>query len=172
MAKSRLALLRIISVALLVVPNATNAWPGIISGDTTIKSRKVIEALRIDSEPKIDGYLDEPFWQTLPVAGDFTEYSPVNGLKAPFATEVRFAYDDVAFYASAILYDPYPDSICHEMGKRDQIELLNTDYISFDILPYNDALNMYEFKVTPLGLQNDTKYSVIGQDINWDAVWE
>lgn len=155
---------------LVIITGYTRA--GIISGDTSIKTRKVIEAMRLESSPKIDGYLDEPFWKSLPVAGDFTEYSPVNGLKAPFATEVRFAFDDGAFYASAVMYDPYPDSICHEMGKRDQIELLNTDYISFDILPYNDALNMYEFKVSPAGLQNDTKYSVVGQDINWDAVWE
>jgi len=148
------------------------ATAGLLSGDTTIPTRKVIEARRITTSPQIDAVLDEPFWKTLPVAGDFTEYSPVNGNPAPYRTEVRFAFDDVAFYASAVMYDPHPDSICHELGKRDQIELLNTDYISFDILPYNDALNMYEFKVSPVGLQNDTKYSAIGQDVNWDAVWE
>jgi len=164
------AKLQVLAAFLLMITGYTRA--GIISGDTSIKTRKVIEAMRLETSPKIDGYLDEPFWQTLPVAGDFTEYSPVNGLKAPFTTEVRFAYDDVAFYASAVMYDPHPDSICRELGKRDQIELLNTDYISFDILPYNDALNMYEFKVSPAGIQNDTKYSVVGQDINWDAVWE
>jgi hypothetical protein len=172
MAKFRFTLLEAIVISVTLIFNTGYANSGIISGDTTIKTRKVIEAQRITTAPKIDGYLDEPFWLNIPVAGDFIEYSPVNGLKAPFATEVRFAYDDVAFYASAVLYDPYPDSICHEMGKRDQVELLNTDYISFDILPYNDALNMYEFKVTPLGLQNDAKYSVVGQDVNWDAVWE
>jgi len=31
---------------------------------------------------------------------------------------------------------------------------------------------MFEFKVTPSGLQNDCKYSAIGTDLNWDAVWE
>lgn len=172
MAKLSAACARSIAPAIIFLYYCSFSWAGVISGDTTIKTRKVIEALKITTSPKIDGYLDEPFWKELPAAGDFMEYSPVNGRKAPYATEVRFAYDDVAFYACAVLYDPYPDSICHEMGKRDQIELLNTDYISFDILPYNDALNMYEFKVTPLGLQNDTKYSVVGQDINWDAVWE
>ena len=31
---------------------------------------------------------------------------------------------------------------------------------------------MYEFKVNPSGVQNDCKYSMLGQDITWDAVWE
>lgn len=134
--------------------------------------RKTIEAMRIKNPPKIDGVPDEPYWKTVPVATDFVEYAPRNGIKARYNTEIRFVYDDIALYALAIMYDPHPDSIFKELGRRDQIEQLATDYISFDILPYNDGLNMYEFKVTPVGLQNDCKYSAIGQDINWDAVWE
>jgi hypothetical protein len=70
------------------------------------------------------------------------------------------------------MFDPAPDSLFKQLGKRDQIEQLTTDYLSFDILPYDDDLNMYEFKVTPGNLQNDCKYSAVGQDITWDAVWE
>ena len=140
--------------------------------DSSKLQRKTMEAIRITTPPKIDGIPDESFWKTAPAATDFVEYTPRNGIKAPYATEVRFAYDDEALYALAIMYDPNPDSIFKELGRRDQVDQLTTDYISFDILPYNDGLNMYEFKVTPDGLQNDCKYSAIGQDINWDAVWE
>jgi len=140
--------------------------------DSTALSIKSIQAIRIPVPPKIDAVMNEPFWQNIPVAGDFVEYTPRNGSQPPFATEIRFAYDDVALYIFATMYDPYPDSICREMGRRDQIEQLYTDYISFDILPYNDGLNMYEFKVSPAGLQNDCKYSAVGQDVTWDAVWE
>jgi hypothetical protein len=140
--------------------------------DSSQLQRKTFEAVRITTPPKIDGIADEPFWKSVPAASDFVEYAPRNAIKAPYATEVRFVYDDVAVYALAIMYDPHPDSIFKELGRRDQVDQLATDYISFDILPYNDGLNMYEFKVTPEGLQNDCKYSAIGQDINWDAVWE
>ena len=140
--------------------------------DSTWLQRRSIEAVRIKTPPKIDGIPDEPFWKTIPAAKDFVEYSPRNANKPTYETVVRFAYDDVALYALAIMHDPHPDSIFKELGLRDQIEQLATDYISFDILPYNDGLNMYEFKVTPAGLQNDCKYSAIGQDIYWDAVWE
>ena len=140
--------------------------------DSTALVRKKIEALRIVMPPKIDGFLNEPFWKTLPVAGQFVEYTPRNGTAPTFQTEIRFAFDDMALYIGAIMYDPEPDSICLELGRRDQIEQLATDYISFDILPYNDQLNMYEFKLSPQNIQGDCKYSAVGQDYNWDAVWE
>jgi len=140
--------------------------------DSTSLSKKNIIAIRTATPPKIDGHPDEAIWKTTPVAGDFVEYAPRNGTLPALRTEVRFAYDDLALYILAIMFDPRPDSICKELGRRDQIESLNTDYISFDILPYNDGLNMYEFKVSPANLQNDCKYSAIGQDITWDAVWE
>ena len=123
--------------------------------------KKAIEALRIATPPKIDGNLEESFCGTLPVAGDFVEYTPRNGIHPPVRTEIRFGYDDMALYIAATMFDPHPDSIARELGKRDQIESLSTDYISFDILPYNDQLTMYEFKVSPANLQNDCKYSPV-----------
>ena len=142
------------------------------AADSAILARKSLVAGRIDVPPKIDGHPDEAFWKTMPVAGDFVEYGPRNGTQPPYCTEVRCAYDDRAIYFLALMFDPHPDSICRELGRRDQVEALNTDYVSFDLLPYNDGLNMYEFKVSPSNLQNDCKYSAIGQDITWDAVWE
>ncbi len=155
------------------------SFPGLVSGQATTivldsakLSRKNITAMRVSIPPKIDGRPDESIWKTAPGATDFVEYGPRNGTSPALPTEIRFAYDDAALYILAVMYDPRPDSICKELGRRDQIEQLNTDYISFDILPYNDGLNMYEFKVSPANLQNDCKYSAIGQDITWDAVWE
>ncbi|MCX6246216.1 MAG: DUF5916 domain-containing protein [Bacteroidetes bacterium] len=140
--------------------------------DSLFRAKKSIHAIRVSTPPKIDAIMDESFWKDCPVAENFVEYGPRNGTVPPVSTEVRFAYDDEALYVFAIMYDPHPDSICKEMGRRDEVESLTTDYISFDILPYNDGLNMFEFKVTPAGLQNDCKYSAVGVDITWDAVWE
>ena len=44
-------------------------------------------------------------------ANDFVEYTPRNGTRPPSKTEVRFAYDDVALYVGAIMFDAHPDSI-------------------------------------------------------------
>ena len=140
--------------------------------DSAFLARKTIQAVRISKPPKIDGKLDEPFWKTIPVAGDFVEYSPRNGNIPPYKTEVRFAYDDIALYVGGIMYDRYPDSIFRQLGRRDMLDQLANDYLSIDVLPYDDEMNMYEFKVNPAGVQNDCKYSMVGQDISWDAVWE
>jgi hypothetical protein len=154
---------------LLLVPPLIHAQT---HADSAFFARKSIQAIRISKPPKIDGKLDEPFWKTLPVAGDFVEYSPRNGSRPLSKTEVRFAYDDMALYVGAIMYDAHPDSIFKQLGQRDMLDQLANDYLSVDILPYNDEMNMYEFKVNPAGVQNDCKYSVVSQDITWDAVWE
>jgi len=135
--------------------------------------KKQIGALRIGTPPKLDGVLDEPFWIDCEVAGDFIQYTPYNMAKPSFGTEARFAYDNTALYAGVVMYDDHPDSIYREMGLRDQAEQLATDLFSIDLLPYNDGMNMYEFKVSSAGLQTDTKYSVINPpDASWDAIWE
>ena len=162
----------VLTLLAFCIPGFTGNKNVLVRLDSAALAVKSIQAVRIQVPPKIDAVMDEPFWEEVPVAGDFVEYTPNNGTKPPFRTEIRFAYDDVALYIFASMFDPHPDSIYKELGKRDQIEELVTDYISFDILPYNDGLNMYEFKVSPSGIQNDCKYSAIGQDISWDAVWE
>ncbi len=159
-------------VLLMLYPGIMFSQETTIVLDSSALSKKNIRAIRTMIPPKIDGRPDDVAWKTAPVAGDFVEYGPRNGTLPALRTEIRFVYDDMALYILAVMYDPRPDSLCKELGRRDQIEALNTDYISFDILPYNDGLNMYEFKVSPSNLQNDCKYSAIGQDITWDAVWE
>jgi hypothetical protein len=135
--------------------------------------RKQIGALRIESPPKLDGLLDESFWSNCEIAGDFSQYIPYNMAKPTFPTEARFAYDNTALYAAVILYDDHPDSIYREMGLRDQADLVISDLFSIDLLPYNDGMNMYEFKISASGLQTDTKYSVTNPpDVTWDAIWD
>ncbi|NVO18342.1 MAG: carbohydrate binding family 9 domain-containing protein [Bacteroidetes bacterium] len=155
---------------LLPVINTVSAYAS--NAGKPEREKKNYEASYISMPPKIDGKLDDKVWENLPVAGNFIVYAPYNGSSPANQTRVKLAYDNDAVYIAAEMLDSHPDSICKEFGKRDQVESLNTDYISFDILPYNDGLNMYEFKVTPANLQNDCKYSAIGTDLNWDAVWE
>ena len=142
-----------------------------VNADSLELLRKTINAGRIHESCKIDGYLNEAFWSNLPPAKDFIQYSPQNKSYPSFNTVIRFGYDDEALYIGAEMFDPEPGKLYTELGLRDKLEELAVDYVSIDILPYNDGLNMYEFKVSPSGLQHDCKYSAVGQDITWDAVW-
>ncbi|MBC8314097.1 MAG: carbohydrate binding family 9 domain-containing protein [Bacteroidales bacterium] len=140
--------------------------------DSSFLSKKTVFGSRITTPPKIDGILDDPVWDVLPAATHFVQHTPYNGEPPVYETFVQFGYNDVALYVGIFMYDSHPDSIPRELGRRDQIDDLNTDFVSIDILPYNDGLNMYEFKISACGIQGDGKYSAVGQDRNWDAVWE
>ncbi len=122
--------------------------------------------------PEIDGLPDPDLWATLPLASGFIQYEPFNKQRPSYETEIRFGYDESGLYVVAFMHDPHPDSILTERGMRDQVDELNTDYLSVDILPYNDGLTMFEFKITPTGLQSDNKYSAAGKESSWDAVWQ
>ncbi len=148
-------------------------YAGIGLGQDSVSfERKTIKAKRIEQTPVIDGIPDKGLWDQLPVATGFIQYDPYNGRKSVYETEIRFGYNETGLYMGAFMHDPHPDSISAELGKRDQIDELNTDYITADILPYNDGLTMFEFKISPAGLQSDNKFSAVGRESSWDAVWE
>jgi hypothetical protein len=134
-------------------------------------SVKTVRADSLKQTPVIDGIPDRDIWNQLPLATGFVQYQPYNAKHPSYETEIRFGYNATGLYVGAYMYDPFPDSILTEMGKRDQADELNTDYLSVDILPYNDGLTMFEFKVTATGLQSDNKYSAAGKESSWDAVW-
>ena len=133
----------------------------IVAQDTLDISQKSIRIDYMQNIPEIDGTPDPYLWTTLPLASGFIQYEPFNKQRPSYETEIRFGYDESGLYVVAFMHDPHPDSILTERGMRDQVDELNTDYLSVDILPYNDGLTMFEFKITPTGLQSDNKYSGI-----------
>ncbi|MEZ5001079.1 MAG: DUF5916 domain-containing protein, partial [Bacteroidales bacterium] len=88
-------------------------------------------------------------------------------------TEVRIVYNDEAIFVCAINFDPAPDSIRKQLGPRDSDRDLIADYFNVDIVPYNDGINGYSFKLSASGVQSDIRRSsgAGGRDLNWDAVW-
>lgn len=134
--------------------------------------KKSVVALKVNVPPKIDGVLDEPFWQKLPVATKFIQENPYNGKPATFETEVRFCFDNQGLYIGATMHDPRPDSIPQQLGLRDS-EDLNADYFIFAVSPFNDGINAFVFKVYVSNVQVDFKLSGLENesDYAWDAVW-
>jgi hypothetical protein len=142
-------------------------------------AKRQLNALRVETEIKIDGLLNEPEWLSVGAADSFVQTSPDPGQPSRQRTEVRILYNDVAIFIGAILYDTKPDSILQELTDRDQLG--NTDYFGVMIDAYQDGINGVGFVVTPTGVQYDTKYSALGNgngnsvqsgDTNWDAVWD
>jgi len=141
-----------------------------IYGHAQVKTQH-LEAIRTSTSPKINGIIDESVWNDVPVANDFIQYEPVNGKPSKFKTEVKVIYDDAAIYVCANMYDPHPDSIPCELGKRDN-DNLNSDYFSLNLNPFNDGQNALIFSVSSSGIQYDAKVNGENADALWDAVWQ
>ncbi len=132
---------------------------------------KQYTAVRTESEPTIDGRLDDEAWKMANIATDFVQNSPNPGKLPAQKTEVRVLYDNTAIYIGAVMYDVANDSILRQYSNRDEED--NTDIFAVFIDTYNDDQNAFGFVVHPTGVQWDARYSAGGeQDISWNAVWK
>ena len=134
----------------------------------------VFEARRLDEPPRIDGVLDEPFWEQITPLTGFRQRTPVDGAPASEPTEVRVAYDDNNLYFGFMLYDSDPSairrSILHREGRIDQ-----DDRVIIALDTYNDNRNGYIFELNALGTQGDAWFndeSLEGSDWNWEGIYE
>lgn len=133
---------------------------------------KEINAIKVPTNPIVDGILEPEIWSNIPKATNWTQMEPRNGEleRANQKSEVQFIYTDKALYIGAMFYDNSPDSILTELSLRDEWDK-NCDWFGVWISPYNDSQNDFMFTVTAAGVQLDARSSADNFDMNWDAVW-
>ena len=134
--------------------------------------KKILNATRIDTPPKIDGKLDDDVWDGLPIAKDFVQLNPEDGTPEPetHKTEVKLAYDDDAIYVAAYLYDNAPNEILKQFGQRDNFDV-QADFFVVSFNPFNDGINETKFGVTAAGAIGDTKSVNGNDDFSWSTVF-
>jgi len=129
-----------------------------------------VEAVRCDSEIKIDGILSEQVWHRDGFAR-FKERDPNEGTKPSKRTEVWIAYDDEAIYVAARMYDTAPDSIVARLARRDT--KVSSDYFVFYVDSYHDHRSGFYFAINAAGTIGDgVLYNDDWSDGTWDGVWE
>ncbi len=138
---------------------------------------KHLAAKRTSQAVKIDGLLDDEAWKDASEISGFTEFRPkVGGVENHESrTTAYIMYSDHGFYFGGHCYERTRDSIAAELKGRDGFG--NNDFIGLIIDTYKDHLNGFEYFVTPLGEQWDSKVSPGnsdngGEDFSWNAVWE
>lgn len=129
---------------------------------------------RADVSPTTDGKIEQDEWAKHAVGGEFISYYPISGASMPkgFSTEWKATYDNQAIYFAVAMYDPQADSIMSQLCKRDKIGGSNNDHVLIRINPYQDGQTDFGFKLSPLGVQEDIKFTNYSQDSNWDMVWK
>lgn len=127
---------------------------------------RIIYAIRTQTQPVIDGNLDDECWLLAEAAKDFIQKSPYYNQPGTQQAEVKVLYDDNGIYFAVRCYDSAPDSILRQLGTRD--EDLNADRFNIKIDPYNNHLDAFVFGVYASGPQIDNRF----QDENFNAVWK
>jgi hypothetical protein len=133
-------------------------------------SGKVVRAVRVTEAIRIDGTLDEAAWQRAGTT-EFLQLNPIEGAQPTERTEVWLAYDDVAIYVAARMYDSVPDSIVAHLIRRDGF--INADRFWLYLDPYHDRRTGYYFCVSAAGVKCDgVLFNDSWSDNSWDGVWE
>ncbi|CAN5308024.1 hypothetical protein BH11BAC6_BH11BAC6_04570 [soil metagenome] len=139
---------------------------------------KVLEAKRTNRLIKIDGVLNDTAWKDAALMTNLIEFRPkVGAVENPANRTVSYLmYSDEGIYFGGFCYEGSRDSIATELaGGRDGFG--TNDYVGIIFDTYNDKLNGFEYFVTPLNEQWDSKMNPPSQDGNsedfsWNAVWE
>ena len=136
-------------------------------GQIESSGKKAIQAIYVETGPKIDGVLDDAVWGNAPIATDFIENTPNPGRKASQRTEVKVLYTTEGIYIGAKMYDTAADSILKQLSVRDATGNVNADNFAVYIDGMYTQQTSFTFQVTAAGVQIDEND---GDEI-WDAVW-
>jgi len=143
------------------------------------KEGYILEAIRIDTPPKIDGYLEAEIWKLAPAATNFIQKQPDEGKPATENTEVRILYDSENLYIGVMCYDSEPEKIIANEKRRDSKNIYQNDHFQIMFDTFHDRRNGYVFVINPLGAKLDIQVRKEGKsarlspnvNISWDGVW-
>ncbi|MBD3583244.1 DUF5916 domain-containing protein [Flavobacterium selenitireducens] len=133
--------------------------------------KKTLQAVSATENITVNGKLDEPIWQSAPVAADFIMFEPDNGkpIDPSKKTEVRVLYDNQAIYIGATLYDDEPSKMLKEITERDDFG--TSEHFGVFINGFNDGQQDYRFFVSAAGVQMDALAVEENEDFSWNAIW-
>ncbi|MFT5516484.1 MAG: hypothetical protein ACI80V_002617 [Rhodothermales bacterium] len=175
--------MRVLFVVVLLVLNSQEV--GAQAQDDS--PRPVLVAMPMTGGPVLDGaVIGDPFWDTVPGDGAFSQTQPDAGQAVSERTEIRIAFNADTLFVAAVLYDRERGGIITSDARRDA-SLDDTDSFRFILDTYRDGQNGFVFGTSPSGLEYDAQVSKEGQggfgngrqqggsgagfNINWDGSW-
>ena len=133
----------------------------------------------ISQEPQFSDFAGmtpaTPLARQMTKVENFVQREPVDGAAATQRTEVYLGYDEETLYAVYLAFDSQPNLIRANLASRENIE--GDDSVQLIIDTFNDQRAAYAFRVTPLGMQWDARWTEgfsnrAGFDTTWEAVWD
>ena len=130
-------------------------------------------AVKVDQDVRIDGKLDEPFWQLARPAGRFVQIEPREGDQPSKLTDVRLVFTEDAVIIGARLQDD-PHVLLEATHVADTAwGGYLPDYFRVQIDPHRDHQTAFEFVVTVRGETRSGLLTAAGASINaWAIKWD
>ena len=136
--------------------------------------RVTMRATRLPQPLRLDGVLDEGFYEGVPPVDGFLQQMPLEGAPATERTEAWVFFDEENVYISARLWDSAPESrwVANEM-LRDSFQLVMNEYFGIALDTFYDRRNGLNFMINPLGGFGD--YQITDEsnpNIDWNPIWD
>jgi hypothetical protein len=121
----------------------------------------------------VDGVVSDEAWRLAEPVTDFVMKEPTEGGTPTDAMEVRFAYDDRAFYIGARMFNRNSRPIQAPLGRRDNIAQAEHILVAFDT--FQDRRTSVVFGVSASGVRLDRFHATDTEetfDLTFDLVWD
>ena len=105
------------------------------------------------SPPRIDGVLDDTFWETGTLIEDFTQFEPLEGGTPSEKTKAYLGHDREYLYVALRCFDSDPKAIRACLTPRDKAQA--DDGITLYLDTFNDRKRAFVFQINPCGIQTD-----------------
>jgi len=137
-------------------------------------SGPVIQVVRVEKGPTVDGRLDDEAWQGASVFTGFRMAVPRSGGEPSEKTELRVVTDGSSLYLGVLCRDGEPgrisaNSMAHD---GDEIDEIGEDAVRIVLDPFQDRRNAYFFSVNPRGAKSEGLATGEHSSLDWDGLWD
>lgn len=136
----------------------------------SMQSQNIITIHPTTETIKIDGEINESIWKQHLQDGNFTQQIPDSGKASKRKSQISILYDQSYLYVLAVFYVKNRTEISKQLTARDDFG--TSDFFGFQMDPFGEAREGYDFTVTAANVQLDSKISAFGEDSNFNVVWE
>jgi hypothetical protein len=135
--------------------------------------RKKIEALKINSNIKIDGLLNDEQWKQAKPFDDFIEIDPNQGGKPKQYTVAKAMFNKQYLYVGAFSRDSLGKKAVRVVDFKRDFNTRTSDFLGMGIDGFNDRRNCMVFTTNPHGVQRDfLSFDATYIDLDWDGLWK
>ena len=136
-----------------------------------VHAQKTIQAIRVETPPVIDGWVNDAVWEEAFLVNEFQQREPNEGEPISERTEFLTCYDANNIYFAVKCWDD-PKKITAKELARDA-NLRYDDRVQIILDTYLDHRNGYWFQIGPRGSIGDAIVSENGASFNkqWDGLW-